>query len=223
MESPSHPLTPRTTETEHSFELPRLTSLLRHAAPGLFEGVIAPVAAFYLGMLALGYHGAMVAAIAWVYGGIGYRLVRRKKVPGTLVLAAVGITVRAIMAVLTGSMVVYFLQPTLSTLMVAVAFLCSVLLRRPLALKLATDFLPMPAAFIRHTRVRRFFQQISLLWSMVLLTNTAVSLWLLLSQSIADFLWLRTTIGMGLGAAAVGISVLGFRRCLRHLELAEKV
>jgi hypothetical protein len=211
-------LQPRTSD---SLELPRLTALLRHAAPGLAEGVIAPVIAFYLGLFVLGYRGAVIAAIAWVYGGIICRLVRRKKVPGTLMLAAVGITVRAAMALLTGSMVVYFLQPTLSTLVMAVTFLCSVLLRRPLALKLATDLLPMPAAFIRHTRVRRFFQQISLLWSMVLLANTAVSLWLLLSQSIADFLWLRTTIGMSLGAAAVGISVLGFRRCLRHVDLSE--
>jgi hypothetical protein len=201
-------------------EMPRLMPLLRHAVPGIAEGVIAPVAAFYLGLWLLGYRGAMVAAIAWVYGGIGYRLVRRKKVPGTLLLAAIGVTVRAVMALLTGSMVVYFLQPTLATLVMAVTFLCSVLLRRPLALKLATDLLPMPAAFVGHARVRRFFQQISLLWSMVLLTNTAVSLWLLLSESIANFLWLRTVMGTGLGAVAVGISVLGFRRCLRQLDQA---
>ncbi len=196
-----------------------LLALLKHAVPGIVEGVLAPVAAFYFGMWVLGYHGAMAAVIVWVYSGIGYRLARRQKVPATLVLAAIGVTVRAAMALLTGSMVVYFLQPTLGTLVMAAAFLSSVLLRRPLALKLATELLPMPDAFVGHERVRRFFQQVTLLWSMVLLTNTAISLWLLLSESISDFLWLRTAMSLGLGAAAVGISVLGFRRCLRQVGL----
>lgn len=205
-------------EHHHRFELPRITSLLRHAAPRFAEGVIAPVAVFYAGMVLLGFTGALVAAIAWVYGGIAWRLVRRNPVPGTLLLAALGVTVRAGLAAMTGSMVVYFLQPTLGTLVTAMAFLCSVPLRRPLVMKLARDMVPLPEQFLAHARVQAFFGRITLLWATVLMVNTAVSLWLLLSESIAFYLWVRTGFVAALGAGAVAVSVMSFRRCLRQVN-----
>ena len=58
------------------------------------------------------------------------------------------------MAAVTGSAVVYFLQPTLGTMMVAMAFLASVPLRRPLAAKVATDLVPLPAGFLANQRRR---------------------------------------------------------------------
>ncbi|HEY7488848.1 MAG TPA: VC0807 family protein [Streptosporangiaceae bacterium] len=198
--------------------MPRLTTLLRHAFPRIVEGVLAPVAVFYAALVMLGFHGALVAAVGWVYLGILYRLVRRKPVPATLLLAAVGVTARAVVSAATGSVVIYFLQPTLGTLVVAMTFLASVPLGRPLALKLAVDMVPLPDAFVRHERVRQFFLRISLLWSMVLMANVAISLWLLLSQSIGTFLWVRTGVVIALGAAAVGVSIVGFRRLLRHVN-----
>jgi hypothetical protein len=142
-------------------------------------------------------------------------------VPGTLLLAALGVTARAVMAAVTGSAVVYFLQPTLGTMLVAVSFLASVPLRRPLAAKVATDLMPLPDAFLAHQRVRQFFLRISLLWSLVFTLNTALSLWLLFSQSIATYLWIRTTAVAFLGAIAVLISVWSFRRCVRRVTTTE--
>jgi len=202
------------------FELPRIPALLWHALPKFLEGVIAPVAVFYAALVLLGFDGALVAAVAWVYGGILWRLVRRKPVPGTLLLAAVGVTVRAVLAAATGSPVVYFLQPTLGTLLVSAAFLGSVPLRRPLIQKIASDMVPLPEAFLALEPVRRFFMRITLLWSVVFLMNTAVSLWLLLSQSIAFYLWVRTGLVTGMGAVAIGISIIGFRRVLREVTTA---
>src|SRR2546427_394125 len=85
----------------------------------------------------------------------------RQPVPGTLMLAAAGVTVRAVLAAATGSAVVYFLQPTLGTLVVSAAFLCSVPLRRPLIQKLASDMVPLPEAFLAREPVRRFFMRIT--------------------------------------------------------------
>ncbi|MFB4320433.1 VC0807 family protein [Actinomadura sp. 21ATH] len=200
------------------FELPRLTAMLRHALPRFIEGVIAPVAVFYAAFALLGLNGALVAAVTWVYGGIVWRYVRGHGVPAMLMLAAVGVTVRAVLAAYTGSPVVYFLQPTLGTLMVSVAFLASVPLGRPLAQKMATDMVPMPEAFLRHERVRQFFLRISLLWSMVFLANAVFSLYMLLNESIGTFLWVRTSVVALLGAGAAAVSVVGFRRCLRHVN-----
>ncbi|MFC5183765.1 VC0807 family protein [Actinomadura harenae] len=197
----------------HGFELPRLAELLRHAAPRFVEGVIAPVAVFYAAFALFGLNGGLVAAVAWVYGGIAWRCARGHGLTGMLVLAALGVTVRAGLAAATHSALVYFLQPTLGTLLVSLSFLASVPLRRPLAQKLATDMVPMPEPFLRHVRVRRFFSRVSLLWASVFLANAAISLWMLLHQSITVFLWVRTSLVAAIGAVAVVVSVWGFRRC----------
>jgi hypothetical protein len=202
----------------HGFDLPRLPAMLRHALPNFIEGVIAPVAVFYAALVLLGFHCALITAVGWVYAGVLWRVARGRPVSGTLMLAAVGVTIRAVLAAATGSVVVYFLQPTLGTLLVSMSFLCSVPLRRPLAQKIATDMVPMPDAFLKHDRVRQFFLRISLLWSLVFLVNSLISLWLLLHQSIGFFLWVRTSFVAVLGAAAVAVSVLGFRRLLRNVN-----
>jgi hypothetical protein len=207
-------------EASHRFEIPRLTHLALHALPRVIEGMIAPVVVFYAGMMVLGLNGALITAVAWVYGGIAVRLVRRRPVPGTLVLAALGVTARAAMASVTGSAVVYFLQPTLGTLLVAMAFLASVPLRRPLAAKVANDLVPLPAAFLAHRQVHRFFLRVSLLWSLVFTLNTALSVWLLFRHSIAAYLWIRTPAVALLGATAVVISLWGFKRCVRGVTAA---
>jgi hypothetical protein len=202
-------------ETTHRFEIPRLTQLALHALPRVMEAMIAPVVVFYAGLVLLGLRGALVTAVAWVYGGILVRLVRRHPVPGTLVLAALGVTARAAMAAVTGSAVVYFLQPTLGTILVAMAFLASVPLRRPLAAKVANDLVPLPDGFVEHQRVQRFFLRVSLLWSLVFTLNAGLSVWLLFRHSIAAYLWIRTPAVALLGATAVVISVCGFKRCIR--------
>lgn len=198
--------------------MPRLTILLRHAFPRFVEGVLAPVAVFYAALVLLGFHGALIAAVGWVYLGVLWRVVRRRPVPGTLLLAAIGVTARAVVSAATGSVVIYFLQPTFGTLLVSMTFLASVPLGKPLAQKLAVDMVPLPDAFLAHERVRQFFLRISLLWSIVLLANVAITLWLLLSQSIGVFLWLRTGVVTGLGAAAIAVSIFGFRRLLRRIN-----
>ncbi|MFD0689272.1 VC0807 family protein [Actinomadura fibrosa] len=203
---------------DHHFELPRVTALLLHALPRFLEGVVAPVAVFYAALVLLGLNGALVAAVAWVYGGIAWRYFRGHGVSGMLMLAAVGVTVRAGLAAATHSAVIYFLQPTLGTLMVSMSFLASVPLGRPLAKKLARDMAPIPEAFLRHARVHQFFLRISLLWSMVLFTNVLISLWMLFNESLGMYLWVRTGLVAGLGAVGVGVSVWGFKRCVRHVN-----
>jgi hypothetical protein len=202
----------------HVFELPRMTAMLVHALPRFVEGVIAPVAVFYAALMLLGLNGALVAAVAWVYGGIIYRYVRGHPVSGMLMLAAVGVTVRAALAAATQSAVIYFLQPTLGTLCVSLAFLASVPLGKPLAMKLAKDMAPIPDAFYKHDRVHRFFLKISLLWSGVLLANVGVSLWMLFNESISMYLWIRTGIVAGLGVIGIAVSVWGFKRVVRHIN-----
>ncbi|WP_283134251.1 VC0807 family protein [Rhizohabitans arisaemae] len=200
--------------------LPRVTALVKQAIPRVLEGVIAPLVVFYVALAVLGLTGALVAAVCWVYGGVAWRLILRRPVPGTMVLAAIAITARAALGFWTGSEVVYFLQPELGTICISMAFLASVRLRRPLVQKLTLDYIHLPSAVLRHHRVRRFFARITLLWAFVLLANSAMSIWLLLSQSIGAYLVIRTCAVAVVSGAALAISVYAFRRCLRRLTVA---
>ena len=202
-----NPLTPH-------FPIPRLTALARHATPHILEATLIPLALFYGGLRLVGLWGALIAALLWSYSSLLRRLLMRRRVPGMLLLGIVGLTARTGLALATGSAFLYFLQPTLGTGLVATIFIGSTVLGRPLAMKLANDFMPLPESLLAHAGVRRFFHRISLLWAGVFLANAGISLWLLVSQSLATFLWTRTVTSAVLTAAAVAISTMAFRRCV---------
>ena len=101
------------------------------------------------------------------------------------------------------------------TVVVAGAFLVSVPAGRPLAGRLAEDFLPMPEAFRSHPAVRRYFIRITLLWALVQLSNAALGFWLLVSQPVPVFLAAKTAGTLFLTALAIGVSAYVFFRSMR--------
>ncbi len=102
-------------------------------------------------------------------------------------------TARSVVALVSsGSLFVYFLQPSLGTALLGAAFLLSVPLGCPLAEKLAYDFVPLPASFFGRPKVRQLFVRISLLWALVSLLNAAGSVALLVNVPIATFLAAKT-------------------------------
>src|SRR5947209_19757596 len=123
-------------------EIPRLRTMARHAVPQVIEATLIPLLLFYAFLWTSGVRGALIAALAWSWVAIGRRVVTGQRIPGILVLGALGITARTIVAFASGSVFVYFLQPSLTTLAVAAAFLFSVPAGRPLAERLAHDFVP---------------------------------------------------------------------------------
>src|SRR5690606_36304461 len=115
-----------------------------------------------------------------------------RPVPGLLVLGAAGLTARTVVALVSGSVFVYFLQPTLTTVAVAAVFLLSVPAGRPIAERLAADFCPLPDTFTGSPPVRRFFARITVLWAFVQLANAAFSVWLLLTQPVTTYYAAKT-------------------------------
>jgi hypothetical protein len=203
---------------EHAhFELPRLRELAKRAAPQVIEATLVPLALFYGALSILGPKGAIWTALAWNYLAIVRRAVRREKVPGLLVIASIGLTARSILALVSGnSLFVYFLQPSLATALVGGAFLLSVPLGRPLAEKLAHDFVPLPPSFLKRPKVRQLFVRISLLWALVSLVNAAGAITLLVNVPIATYLAAKTGFSWGLTLGAIGLSSWWFRRGLRR-------
>jgi hypothetical protein len=202
---------------QHHFELPKLRDLARHAAPKALEATVVPVALFYLTLKLLGPTGAICMALGWNYLALVRRLVRREKVPGLLVLSSLALTARSLLALASGaSLFVYFLQPSLATALIGGAFLLSVPLGKPLAEKLAHDFVPLPPGLLKRPRIRRLFLHISLLWALVLITNAAGTVALLLNVPIATYLLAKTGLSSGLTLAGVVVSFWWFRRGLRR-------
>ncbi|MCU1430475.1 MAG: hypothetical protein JWL83_4475 [Actinomycetia bacterium] len=199
------------------FEIPSLRDLARHAVPRVLEGTVIPLVLFMITLRLLGVWGAMGVGLVWGYGLIGLRLLLGRRVPGVLMIGTATFTARTLIAVISHSTFVFFLQPTLGTAMIATAFLLSVPLDRPLAGKLADDFCPIPADFRTNTHVRRFFRQVSLLWAFIQTINVVLTLWLLFTQSIGTYMLAKSAASAMLTVSAIVFSTLWFRRSMaRH-------
>src|SRR3954462_13081953 len=148
-------------------EIPRLRTMARHALPHLIEATIVPLILFYAFLWTAGVWGALVAALVWSYMAIIRRAVTGQRITGVLVLGTLGITARTIAAFASGSTFIYFLQPSLTTVAIAGAFLLSVPAGRPLAERLAHDFVPLDPAIMRLPSVKKVFVRITLLWAFV--------------------------------------------------------
>lgn len=205
---------------EHHFELPRLRDLAKRAAPQVIEATLVPLALFYAALAALGPTGAICTALGWNYLALARRLCCRERLPGLLLISSLGLTARSALAFASGnSLFVYFLQPSLATALVGAAFLLSVPLGRPLAEKLAHDFVPLPPSFLRRPKVRQLFVRISLLWALVSLANAAGTIALLVNFPIATYLAAKTGLSGALTLSGIVVSSWWFRRGLRRNSL----
>jgi len=101
------------------------------------------------------------------------------------------------------------------SLFVALVLIGSAIARRPFTQRFAQDFCPFDETVLERPRVQRFFVQVSLLWAAVLIVNTGIVLWLLLSSSLATFVLERTGVAWTLTATAVVFSILGFTTAMR--------
>jgi intracellular septation protein A len=197
------------------FEIPRVRTLARHALPRVIESTIIPVGLFYVFLRVAGVWGAVIAGLGWSYAAIARRLLRGDRVPGLLVLAALGMTVRTAIAAASGSVFLYFLQPSLVTVVVAGAFLLSVPAGKPLAERLAHDFCPLPASLMDRPAIKQVFVRITLLWAFVNLVNATVTIWLLLTTPVAVYVAAKTLVSLAVTAAGIAVSVLWFKRATR--------
>jgi hypothetical protein len=182
----------------------------------LIEATLIPLGIFYLSLWQTGTIGAIYTALAWCYLALLRRVVFRQRIPGILLLSALGLTVRTVLALAAHSTFVYFLQPCLATAAVGGLFLLSIPAGRPLAERLAHDFVPFPPGFVARPRIRKVFVQITVIWALVNLINAAGALLLLVSQPIATYLVAKTGMSAAVTGLGVLLSVWWFKRALRR-------
>ena len=197
-------------------ELPSLVAIARRTVPHLLEATIVPAAIFYVVLVRLGTGAAMVATLAWSYTALVRRLVRRERVPAILMLALGGLTARTAVGVLSGSAAMYFVQPVVTTAVMAAVFLGSLAVGRPVVAALAVDFCPVGPEVTTRPGVTRLFRRLTVLWAGVHLTTGAATLVLLLTLPLPTFVLLKTFICLGITALGAAATVALALRTVRQ-------
>jgi hypothetical protein len=201
---------------QHPVVIPNVRAVARHALPNVIEGKIIPVVLFIGFLELLGNVWALLVALGWSLATVTYRKATGRRIPGLIVLSTVALIAKTIAALATGSMLIYFLQPTVTTVLVGLTFMISVPLGNPLAQKLAYDVFPFEDETKSHPLVEQFFVRLSVLWSITSLINASITVWLLLTQSITTFVLVKSVLGPITGTVTVGSMFLWFRFSLRR-------
>ena len=196
--------------------MPSARVVLWHAVPVVLESVVAPVAAYYCVLLIAGFRGALIGALAWSYSIIARRMLRRERVSTLLLLGTLLLTMRTVISFVTGSVFLYFIQPTASAFLASLVLLGSALVGRPFTQRFTHDFCPLTPELLARPTVHRFFVRVSFLWAIAMFVNGGVVLWLLLTASAGAFPLERTAISVSLTATAIFFSVRWFARSMRR-------
>ena len=155
--------------------------------PYLIEATLIPTTLFYV-LLVLGdMRWALGGALLWSYGAVARRVIGDRRVPGLLILATLGITVRTIVYLLSNNDFVYFVQPIMRTTLTGLVFAGSVAVGRPLIARFAGDFCPLAAEVSVRPGIRRLFMRLTILWALVNVLAAASSLVLLLTVPVSVF------------------------------------
>jgi len=88
----------------------------------------------------------------------------------------IGLTVKTLVGILSGSTFVHFAQPIATTLALAAVFLGSVAFGRPLVARIAHDFCPIAPEVASRPAVRRLFIGLTVLWAVVQLCTAGATL-----------------------------------------------
>ena len=196
-------------------ELPALSAIARRALPNLLEATLVPAVLFYVMLVHVGAGAAMVATFLWSGGALARRIVRGQRVPAILVLSLLGLTLRTVVGLASGSAALYFVQPVITATAMGVVFLASLRLGRPLVAGLASDFCPLSAEVAGRPAVTRLFRRLTVLWAGVHLATAAATLGLLVSLPLATFVAVKTAVCLAITAAGVAITVSAALRTVR--------
>jgi hypothetical protein len=197
-------------------KMPAPSAALRHAVPVVLEGVVAPLALFYLVLSVSGFRGALLAALGWSFAALGHRLYKGERVSMLLVLGTLLLTLRTAISFITGSAFIYFAQPMAGTIVIALVLFGSALAGRPFTQRFAGDFCPIDPELLARPLVQRFFIRISVLWATVLLVNAGFVLWLLVVSPLHAFVLERAAVTYTMTACAIYFSISQFVVMMRN-------
>jgi hypothetical protein len=160
-------------------EIGHLRPALVRAARLFAETVMMPTALLFILLHTVGLVAGLCAVLGWCAVTVGVRWLSGRHMPGTLLLCVGMLCGRACLALLLSSALVYLLQPVVGSAFMALLFLGSAAIGRPVTIRLARDFVALPTHLFHRRGVRRVFTQVALLWGASRLLDVGMSLGLL--------------------------------------------
>ena len=171
---------------------PQLGTVLRRVALSLTVACAIPAALFFTSYQLFGVWAAIVVALCWSYGAITWRAMTGRRTSGLLVLTAIVLTGKTVVALVSQSTFFYFLQPIITDGVVAATFLLSLASARPVVARLAGDFYPMDAELSLRPRMRKLFWHLTAMWAVVCLAKAVAMFWALNSLSLDTFVLVKS-------------------------------
>jgi hypothetical protein len=193
---------PSTTTTR-----PTLRAVVGRVGLSLLVACAIPAALFNSFLRLEGVWTAIFVALGWSYGAIVWRAVTRRRTSGLLILTALVMTGRTLLALLTDSTFLYFLQPIITDGLMGAAFIATLATARPMVARMAGDFYPMDDDLHVRPRIRRLFWFLTLMWALLCLGKATASLWLLESQSLETFVLVKSVSVLLLNGLAVAMTI----------------
>lgn len=189
----------------------------------MVTAVLAPAVLLWSALVIFNVATAVVVALAWIAGAMGWRWATRRPVSGLLVLTLGVMTVRTAFTLATGNTFIYFVQPVFADSAVAAIFLGSLCTARPVIARLAPDFYPMSAPVAERPEIRALFRNLTLMWGLVILLKAGLTLWLLESLGTVNFVLIKGGAIITLTLAAAVVTVVWSVRVGRHEGLLHTV
>jgi intracellular septation protein A len=201
------PHEPAPADRRHLSLRPVLAGLARQSLPHLLEATVIPTTLFYVMLVTIGPGAAMVAVLCWTYCAVARRVARGRAIPSILLLATIGLSVRTIVGLLSGSTFFYFAQPIATTVVLSVVFTGSVLVGRPIIARFAADFCQLDPEITDRPRVVRLFRGLTLLWAGVHILTSLATFGMLISLPTATYVLLKTITCLSITIAAIVLTV----------------
>jgi intracellular septation protein A len=166
-------------EPDVVIEVGELRPHLLRAVRIFCETVFVPTLLLFAVMHMVGLVTALSAVLGWCALTLIVRWVAGHQMPSTLLLCVGLLVGRTSLALALSSAVVYLLQPAFGSLLMAVLFLGSAAMGRPVTARLARDFIALPAHLFHREGVRRMFTQVAMVWGGSRLLDGVMSIGLL--------------------------------------------
>jgi hypothetical protein len=172
---------------EGRLEEPSFRGILLTGLPGFLREGFLPLGAFYVGLSLSGLAAGIAAST--VVSILIYLYERRIGRDGLVVRISLAfVLVQGAIGFASDSTTVYLAQPVLANAAWGVAFLISVLIRRPLSGALACAWYPFPRKFRQTEQFKRVFGVQSLVWGAYFLARSGMRMAALLYGSLESFL-----------------------------------
>jgi hypothetical protein len=184
-----------------------LRAVLRRLVPDVAEASLIPTAIFAVTFVALGPIAAYGSAIGWFIFAIARRLYAGRRIPTLVLLASIGITVRTVVALVSGSTFMYFAQPVLGKLALCAVLIASIVSGRPLVTRFAHDFCRMSVEIDARPGIVQLYRRLTYLWVAVNLAAAAITVTLLLTTKASVFVTVTPVSGAVLTAFGVAVTV----------------